>query len=223
MPGRMGYLTTMMTIIEMMVNLFRDDRMKKNCICNITMQEKLSTTSGTDHDAVVYPVIEYMSRTLSANDDLKILLLCKTDQDQRYLSNIEVFKTEFEQWCGDKCQTPEYKILDIPFAENVENHSNLIRRIAAECEPGSSIVCDITYGAKSLPIILFSVLAFATQHLKCTVEKVLYRQVYFRNGVPTNPELCDFSSLLHLTSLIYTLNCETPEKAQKMLDTLLSM
>ena len=135
------------------------------------MQEKLSTTSGTDHDAVVYPVIEYMSRTLSANDDLKILLLCKTDQDHRYLSNIEIFKTEFEHWCGDKCQTPEYKILDIPFAENVENHSNLIRRIAAECEPGSSIVCDITYGAKSLPIILFSVLAFATQHLAPFVSR----------------------------------------------------
>ena len=83
--------------------------MKKICICNITMQEKLSTTSGTDHDAVVYPVIEYMSRTLSANDDLKILLLCKTDQDHRYLNNIEIFKTEFEHWCGDKCQTPEYK------------------------------------------------------------------------------------------------------------------
>lgn len=197
--------------------------MKKICICNITMQEKLSTTSDTDHDAAVYPVIEYMSQTLSANDDLKILLLCKTDQDQRYFSNIEIFKAEFEQWCGGKCQPPEYKILDIPFAENVENHSSLIKKIAAECEPGASIVCDITYGAKSLPIILFSVLAFATQHLKCAVEKVLYRQVYFRDGMPTDPELCDFSSLLHLTSLIYTLNCETPEKAQKMLETLLAI
>lgn len=197
--------------------------MKKICICNITMQEKLSTTSGTGLDVVVYPIIEYLSRTLSANDELNILLLCKADQDQRYLTNIEIFKSEFEQWCEGKCKMPEYKILDIPFAENVENHSRLIKKIAAECEPGASIVCDITYGAKSLPIILFSVLAFATQHLKCTVERVLYRQVYFRNGVPVNPELCDFSSLLHLTSLIYTLNCETPEKAQKMLDTLLSI
>ena len=223
MLGQIIYLTIMMTTMDMTVNLSGDESMKKLCICNITMQEKLSTTSGTGHDAVVYPVIEYMSRILSANDNLKILLLCKTDPNQRYLSNIEIFKTEFEQWCGGKCQTPEYKILDIPFAENVENHSNLIKRIATECEPGSSIVCDITYGSKSLPIILFSVLAFATQHLKCTVEMVLYRQVYFRNGVQTNPELCDFSSLLHLTSLIYTLNCETPEKAQKMLDTLLSI
>ena len=205
--------------------------MEKNAICSITLQETLRPVPYRGQDAslpdsdqaVVYPINAFLSQTLNEEDELKLVLLCKRDDEGRTARNIKAFQAEFTALCGEKCPTPEYRIVDIPFSEEAELHAEMIRKLTAECEEGASIVCDITYGTKDLPVIVFAALAFAAQHLGCTVEQILYRQVFFRGGVPTEPVLYNMAPLLNLTSLIYTLNCDSPQSARKMLDILLSL
>lgn len=205
--------------------------MKKTIICNITLQETLSPLPYRGQDAslpdseaaVVYPVNAFLSQTLAQEDELKLVLLCKKDEEGRAQKNIAAFKSEFSALCGGKYRSVDYQIVEIPFSEQTEFHAGIIRKITAECKENSTIISDITYGTKDLPIVVFAALAFAIQHLHCVVEHILYRQVFFRDGKPTEPVLCNMAPLLSLTSLIYTLNCDSPQSARKMLDILLAL
>ena len=81
----------------------------------------------------------------------------------------------------------------------------------------------MTYGPKDLPIVLFSALNFAEKFLGCEVDHLIYGQVSFKDGVPTNPQICDMIPLYCLNSVTNAVRAETPDRARQMLKSLLSM
>jgi hypothetical protein len=158
---------------------------------------------------------------LDPTDSVKVVLLCKCDPNGNYLRNIEQFKKEFTKQCGNIVTPSEIKVLNTEFDEDKSATERMLSEIVAECEEGAEIISDTTYGTKTLPVVLLAALSFAVKHLECTVQHVFYGQVYFQAGVPTNPKLCDLSYLIYLNSLLYTLRCESPDKARQTLEMLL--
>jgi hypothetical protein len=204
--------------------------MQKVVICNITMQEHPIPLGYTGEDlsipdanaSVVYPIADFMPHVVAQEDDLIVILLCKCDPAQFWKQNLQLFKSEFESTCIGKVRSIHYTAIQIPFSVDTNAHGNIIREIVSAIPTDASIYTDITYGSKDMPLLLFAVLSFAMQHLNGRVEKILYRRVYFVDKHPNNPVLCDYSALLNLTSLIYTISCDSNDKARKMLDALLS-
>ena len=205
--------------------------MQKVVICNVTMQEDPTPLSYIGEDSsipaasfpVVYPIASYMPHIVTQEDNLRVILLCKCDPAQFWKKNLQVFENEFKSCCSGKVNSIDYTIIQIPFSEGSNTYACIIRDIVGAIPSGASIYADTTYGSKDLPILLFAALSFATQHLNSKVERILYRRVYFVEDRPNSPVLCDYSSLLNLTSLIYTISCDSTEKARKMLDALLTI
>lgn len=205
--------------------------MRKIVFCNIPMKEELTPLSyqkgnlSLDVDAapVAYPIMSVLSGYLQPEDSVKLVLLCRCDPQERYLRNVEHFREEFRQRCGALKDQASCVVVNTEFAEGESAASRLLMELADICEPGAKLAADITYGPKSLPVVLLAALAFAMRHQHCELDYLLYGQVYFQEGVPTEPRLCDLSYLLYLNSLIYTLQCDSPEKAKRSLEMMLSL
>ena len=204
--------------------------MKKTVICTITMQEKPAPIDHMGEDLsipgstrpVVYPVSDYLSQNLNPEDEVTVIMLCKKDPDQNYLRNSRLLQLELDSMCELKCKKILYHAVEIPFNEDANSHAKMILETVKYLPNSTEVLADITYGSKDIPIVLFSVLAFAMKFLHCEVSRILYRRVHFVNGVPQDPVLCDVASLLNLTSVIYALNCQTPDSARTMLENLLA-
>lgn len=204
--------------------------MRKILICNVAMRESVEPLIYTPDDEtmhisncpVTYPILSCIESLISPGDNVKIVLLCKCDPNRNYVRNIERFKKEFIEQCRGNVDMPEFKVLNTDFDEGKIATEKMLSKIVAECEDEAEIISDITYGSKTMPVVLLAALSFAVKHLACKVQHVFYGQVYFQNDKPTNPRLCDLSYLIYLNSLIYTLRCDSSDKARKALEMLLN-
>lgn len=203
--------------------------MRKIIICNVAMRESVEPLVYQPDDnslhpceqPVTYPILSCLNGLLSSDDSVKVVLLCKCDPNGNYLRNVERFKKEFCEHCGSIVSDPEYRILNTEFDEGKIEAERMLSELVAECEDGAEIISDTTYGSKTMPVVLLAALSFAMKHLSCKVQHIFYGQVYFQNEKPTKPRLCDLSYLIYLNSLLYTLKCESSDKARKALDMLL--
>ena len=204
--------------------------MRKILICNVAMRESVEPLIYTPDDEtmhisncpVTYPILSCIESLISPGDNVKIVLLCKCDPNRNYVRNIERFKKEFIEQCRGNVDMPEFKVLNTDFDEGKIATEKMLSKIVAECEDEAEIISDITYGSKTMPVVLLAALSFAVKHLACKVQHVFYGQVYFQNDKPTNPRLCDLSYWIYLNSLIYTLRCDSSDKARKALEMLLN-
>ena len=92
-----------------------------------------------------------------------------------------------------------------------------------ELTDGAAIYADITYGTKSMPIIVFSVLNFAEKFFNADIKNIVYGKVDFdTNNNPINPELFDMTPLFYLNSLANTFACNDSDQAKKLLASILA-
>ncbi len=207
--------------------------MKKIVFCNIPMKEykyleKCEYKSNdlslpVSEKEVIYPITAFLEKTLSAEDELKVIMLVKKDPYGNYEKNIEMFREEFLDANKEIGAKYEFKMIDTEFSEDQEIHEFLMDKIVEEIENGAHILADITYGPKDLPIVLFSALNFAEKFLGCDIDNIIYGQANFVGGKPENTKICDLVPLFYLNTLTNTIHCDDPDKARKMLKVLLSI
>ena len=205
--------------------------MKKVIICNIPMREYVAKTVYTSNDlslpvsekAFKYPILSFLTQTMIAEDELKILLLIKKDGNQFYEKNVDDFKAEMSEVLDATGAKAEYVIIDTVFSENKETHEQLMVSLIDEIDVGSHILADITYGPKDLPIVIFSTLTFAENFLRCEVENIIYGQAEFENNKVVSSMIYDMAPLYYLSSVSNTIKCNDPTKAKQILKSLLTL
>lgn len=205
--------------------------MKKVIICNIPMREYVAKTVYTSNDlslpvsekAFRYPILSFLTQTVIAGDELKVLLIIKKDGNEFYKKNTEDFKTEMSEVLNTTGAKAEYVIIDTVFSQDKETYEQLMVSLANEIDVGSHILADITYGPKDLPIVIFSALVFAENFLRCEIENIIYGQAEFANNKVVGTAICDMSPLYYLSSVSNTIKCDDPEKAKQMLKSLLTL
>lgn len=205
--------------------------MKKIVFCDIMMKENVDCfryevkgNSTIEYEGeVIFPINGVLARTLKKGDDLKVVLLKKEDIYGNSGNNCGLYISELDKinmGIGAKIQ---YKILSTPHDESREVQEKLFKEMVEELKEGAAIYADITYGTKSLPIIVFSVLSFAEKFFKAEIKNVVYGKVDFdKENRPINPELFDMTALFYLNSLSNNMECKDGESAKKMLDKILS-
>ena len=205
--------------------------MKKVIICSIPMRESVEKTEYISNDlslpvsgqACRYPVNSFLSQTVEEGDELKVILLIKKDGNTYYEKNMLLFRQELEEMCGDVSIRAEYVLIDTDFDQQKETHEQLMGRLVDEIEVGAHIISDITYGPKDLPVIIFLALNFAEKYLQCEIDNILYGKAEFKDHKVIRSEICDMIPLYCLSSVTSTIRCDEPEKARKMLKSLLSI
>ncbi len=98
-----------------------------------------------------------------------------------------------------------------------------MKRLVDEIDTEAHIMVDITYGPKDLPIVIFSAINFAEKFLRCEIDNIVYGQATFKDNKVVGSVICDMIPLYCLSSVTNTIKCDEPEKARKMLKSLLEL
>jgi hypothetical protein len=186
---------------------------------------KVSGNSTIEFDGeVVFPINGVMARTLKKNDNVKVVLLKKDDINGNSDRNVGEFMRELNLINKGIGAIIDYKVLSTPHDESREVQEKLFRNMVNELAEDTVVYADITYGTKSLPIIVFSVLNFAERFFNSDIKNIVYGKVDFdKTNNPVNPELFDMTPLFYLNSLANTMECNDGDQAKKMLDGILSV
>ena len=205
--------------------------MNKIVFCNIMMKGRLDRfcykvagNKTIEYDGeVIFPVNGVLARTLKKGDEVKIVLLKKEDIDGNSAKNTGEYMSELNRINADIGAKIEYKVLSAPHNESREVQEKLFKELIGELADGADIYADITYGTKSLPIIVFSVLNFASRFFRADIKNIVYGKVDFdNNNRPFNPELFDMTALFYLNSIANTMECNDSESAKKILNNILA-
>ena len=179
---------------------------------------------------VIFPVNSVLAKTLHKGEKVKVVFLSKEDPEANSKNNERVFREELDEINktigADIC----YKNIVTPFVETRDIQERLLRSVVSELEEGAEIISDVTYGPKTLPIVLFIAMRFAEKFFKCKIESIVYGKVNFIDdgtGIgktkPVAPVLYDLTPLYYLNSVTDVLDCETSMEAVRALDLLLKM
>lgn len=206
--------------------------MKKVVFCNMMMWEltdskrsryKVSGNSAIAFDMeVAFPINGVLSRTLAPSDDVKVVLLKTEDPAGNSNKNARGFMAELDRVNAGIGAKIEYKTLSTPHDERREVQEKLLKDIVGEFVEGAHVYVDITYGPKSLPIIMFAALNFAERFFRAEIKNIVYGKADFdKHNKPFNHELFDMTALFYLNSIASTIECNDGEEAKKMLDAIL--
>lgn len=179
-------------------------------------------------EEVIFPVNAVLAKSMAKGEKVKVVLLSKIDKEGNSAVNAGIFQQELNRINLLIGADIEYITLTTPFEETREVHEKLLRDMVGMLEKGAEIIADITYGPKSLPIIVFAVLNFAEKFFGVTIKSIVYGKVNFvdaGNGrtKPVDPVLCDMTPLYYLNSLTNSLEYQSAEEAVKALDILLDL
>ena len=209
--------------------------MKKIIFCNVPMKREQNrfcyipdgNSTIAYENEVMYPINGVLAKKLKKSDEVKIVLIKKTDVEDNATVNVNAYKDEVAKINANIGAKISYDVLETPFEENWKTQERLFRAVLGKFEKECEIYTDITYGPKSLPIIMFSALNFAEKYFDCDLKGIFYGKVDFvtqENGkaTPVNPVLCDMLPLYYLNAITNTSDCENAESALKLLDTIIS-
>ena len=203
--------------------------MNRTLIVNIPMAkktEKLVYTSDNkslipSRHPFVYAVLSYLEPILQDGDTLKCILIAKTHEYSTHEENIQEFKNEMNEI--NRYSIPvEYVVIYSEFEETVNVHESLMREIINNVEDGATVLADITYGSKDLPLIEFAALTFASDFLDCHIERIIYGQGFFINNELQNKKLCDMMDLFTMCGLVSSFKNVSPSKARELLDMIIN-
>lgn len=177
---------------------------------------------------VVFPVNAVLAKSMKKGEKVKVVLLSKIDKEGNSAVNAGRFQQELNRINFEIGAQIEYITLTTPFEETREIHEKLLRDMVETLEENAEIIADITYGPKSLPIIVFAVLNFAEKFFGVTIKNIVYGKVNFiddgkGNAKPVNPVLCDLTPLYYLNALTNSMEYRSSEEAVKALDILLDL
>ena len=189
----------------------------------------LKDVKGISNDReVIFPVNALLQNEMKPNDDVKVIMLAKDDVEGNSAINVGYFQKELNEINREIGAHINYETITTPFVETKDIHERLFKDIINRLDKDCEIYADITYGPKSLPIILFTVLNFAEKYLDAEIKSIAYGKVDFVDDgkgktKPANPTLYDMTSLYYLNAITNSIDYKDSDEALKALDSLLNL
>ena len=148
------------------------------------------------------------------------------DELKKFLIHVEcceICKEELERINAKIGAKLEYKTIATDFDMQKTVYDTLFSSLLDEIENGSTILWDITFGPKDVPLVVFATLNFAEKFLDCEIEHIFYSQGTYKDGKLIHAKLVTMDSLFSLISLVNNVDCDSPEKARNLVKLLTSL
>jgi len=195
--------------------------MKKIIFIDIPMKKMDETTdrqcyAGTGNanchytNMVVFPINAILAENLRKGDQVKAVLLTTISINATIGAHVD------------------YEMRETDFVESKANHEMRFRKMLPFMEEGAELYADITFGQKTIPMVLMCAFHFAERFFDADVKKIIYGKVEFikhADGVayPENSELYDVTPLYYLNNLMGTMEAPNGTVALKALDAFFDM
>jgi len=134
-----------------------------------------------------YPIIPVMDATIEKTDDVEILLLMRVPSERiddatvdvrpHVKYNLDKLKEELKQLFEKKemVAAPKIRLVEIPEDESNTNMLLVFNELRKLIPNNVSLSCDVTYGNKSLVILLFNLIRYCNQRRnEFYVDRLVY-------------------------------------------------
>ena len=211
--------------------------MKKIVFADISMKEELNAVcyKGTGNACcnydkpVVYPINAILSEKLKQDDQVKVVLIQTKSDEKRVQKNTQIFKDELDEINQAIGAQINYIEISADYSEARENNEKRIMAILEQMEQEAELYGDITFGPRTVPMVLLCAFAFAEKFYDADIKRIVYGKVEWRTNQatgksePHNPELYDVTSLHYLNELTYNMQSDSADKAMKALKVFFSL
>ncbi len=161
-----------------------------------------------------YAINSVLAQTMKADDEIKFVLIQTRGGDNAGPQNIARFQEEIEtlNTCGANLS---YEVIASEFVENKDKFKTLYTKLIKTLENEAELYADITFGPKSLPLLVFSTMQFGEKFFDCSVGNVIYLKGEFKNNqfVEGSQMIYDFTPLYMLNSFTSTIESSSGETA----------
>ena len=131
---------------------------------------------------VYYAINAVLAKTMKADDDIKIILLETKAGDKAGAKNAQLFMNELnsineENKIGAKIS---YEIIPSDFITSRSKFNDLYLKLIKNFEYEAELYADITFGPKSLPLLIFTAMQFGEKFYDCSIGNVIYLKAEFK-------------------------------------------
>ena len=170
------------------------------------------------NEPVYFAVNSALANNLKKDDDVKVVLVGTTREDNFIQENAQKFMQELR--CFNKVGANiREAVVTRPFDESKTNFYELYENLLDQLEEGAELYVDVTFGPKTPVLLIFSVLQFAEKFFHCSIENIVYSKVIFKSGssevIKGSEMIYDITPLYMLSSITNTIECSKAVKAVK--------
>lgn len=163
---------------------------------------------------VYYAINAVLAKTIKSEDDVKVVLLETKAGDKAGTKNAQLFMDELNELnsCGANIT---YEVIPSDFIESKEKFKDLYKKLIKTVENEAELYADVTFGPKSLPLMIFAAMQFCEKYFDCSIGNVIYLKTEFKNGKvdESSQIICDYTPLYMLNSFTNSIECSSGEKA----------
>lgn len=163
---------------------------------------------------VYYAINAVLAKTIKADDEIKVILLETKAGDKAGSKNARLFMEELDSLntCGAAIS---YTTIPSSFVESKEKFKDLYTKLIQSLDYEAELYADVTFGPKSLPLLIFACLQFGEKFFNCSIGNVIYLKAEFQNNsfVEGSQRIYDYTPLYMINSFTNTLESSTGEKA----------
>lgn len=163
-----------------------------------------------------YPIIPMLYGSTAVGDSVEVLVItAEADakdsiDDVGYLNckdNLNYLSEEISSLSKERGFNAKITPIRVPLEETTENHLQLFEDLIEKIDDEDEIFCDITYGAKTTPIVEMMLLNYAYQCKNCSIGAAVYGAAHFNKkgtGIEKSKEIYDVTQLIIMDQIVNT-------------------
>lgn len=170
---------------------------------------------------VMFPINAVLATSIKKGERVKVVEFTTKDEKGCWKKNISSFESELKLLNRGIGAELEFVPIIEDFVEDKITHEKRFKSLIDTIENDADIIVDITYGPKTLPLILFSALAFSEKFFNANIQNIIYAKINYdtdNNIIEGSQKIYDITSLYYLNSLTTAMDAPDGETAKKMMD-----
>ncbi len=169
-------------------------------------------------EEVIFPVNAVLARELKEGEKVSVVMLMnKSGNSEANANKLEAELNKINS--AIKADISYYRVEE-EYEETKDIHESRFRQLIEYLVEGAEIITDITYGQKTLPVILFCVLNFAEKFFDCDIKYIVYGKGEFdtSNIIEGSQKIYDLTPLYYLNALTSAMEAPDGKAAIKIID-----
>ena len=168
-----------------------------------------------------YAINSVLSNSIEKGDNIKVVLLETNAGAQAGKKNAQLFIDELNSF-NTAGANISYEIITSEFINDKAKYKELYKKLVNNFTEGAELYADITFGIKTLSILILNAMQFGEKFFDCTIGNVIYLKTEFKDGVIVDGSQCifDLTPLYMLSTFTNNIECSSGERAVAALDAL---
>lgn len=169
-----------------------------------------------------FPVLPLIHGYVSAGEVIEVYVLT-TEDHKTAADNYLEMERKIDDLCRQIGASCSVRKIGVPFNETNETHLNTFKTLIGLISDGDTLLVDVTFGTKCVPIIMMMAMNYGYRVCKdCTIDCMVYGSMDFRDGHPFGRRIFDITSLFLMDQIVNELAKSRNREPMKVIESILA-